>query len=125
MGAPQSRGWEARAECCGAATSTDVQCFAGICDDQAQCRVWGEACEPGGRTSPNRLCGNMQYATQAAGMQCCVRAGGFRRQASDCCGDMTCAGGECVPVADGARCWSSFERGGSSTCNGGRCGRPS
>ncbi len=124
MCTPQFRGCEAHAECCDAGTNPDVQCFVGICDDQSQCHVWGEACEPGGRTSPNRCCGNMQCATQAAGLQCCVSAGGLCRQESDCCGDMTCSGGECVPVADGARCWSSFECGGSSTCNSGRCGRP-
>jgi murein DD-endopeptidase MepM/ murein hydrolase activator NlpD len=125
MCTPQFRGCEAHSECCDAGTNPDVQCFVGICDDQSQCHVWGEACEPGGRTSPNRCCGNMQCATQAAGLQCCVSAGGICRMESDCCGDMTCAGGECVPVADGARCWSSFECGGSSTCNAGRCGRPS
>ncbi|MBX7193664.1 MAG: peptidoglycan DD-metalloendopeptidase family protein [Sandaracinaceae bacterium] len=120
----QFRGCETHAECCDASTNPDVQCFAGICDNQAQCHVWGEACETGGRTSPNRCCGNMQCATQAAGLQCCVSAGGVCRSESDCCGDMACTAGECVPVADGARCWSSFECGGSSTCNAGRCGRP-
>lgn len=126
MCTPQFRGCEAHAECCDAATNPDVQCFVGICDDQAQCHVWGESCTPGGRTSPDRCCGNMQCATQAAGMQCCVSAGGMCRRDDDCCGDMRCgAAGECVPVADGARCWSSFECAGSSTCNAGRCGRPS
>jgi murein DD-endopeptidase MepM/ murein hydrolase activator NlpD len=125
MCTPQFRGCESHSECCDAGSNPDVQCFAGICDDQAQCRVWGEACTPGGRTLPDRCCGNMQCATQAAGNQCCVASGGICRSDDDCCGDMSCgADGRCVGRPDGARCWSTFECSGSSVCLSGSCGRP-
>lgn len=123
---PLRTGCSPTAVCCDSSTDPSIQCIAGRCDDVDVCSEWDEPCSTGS-SAPDRCCGGLQCARQSAGtaVSCCVAAAGVCRSASDCCGDMACTGGRCVARASGARCFSTFECGGSDVCRSDNtCGRP-
>lgn len=123
---PLRTGCGESAPCCNSDVDPSVQCVAGRCDDVDTCRMWDDSCSTGSGAT-DRCCGGLQCARQSSGaaLSCCVAAAGVCRTASDCCGDMACDDGRCVARATGARCFSTFECGGSDVCRtDGTCGRP-
>ncbi len=104
-----------RFDCCGATTSSDIQCIQGFCEDTTMCEMNGDTCAPG---DTNTHCCGLGLCGQDTGgsWECCLAPNNQCASDADCCGFERCTGGVCQAQAVGQSCMNTQECDGASYC---------